>query len=158
MTIWTHEQFDSMSWHDNHVHGLTLVEGEHGAGELLLDLDYIVEWLPGTDAGFRFRIVPAILRFLQVTDLRIALDYAAATAALAPFSLHSIERRNEVRARYTAQVWTLRVNWPVGEIAFESTGYEQRSTASEIVTELQRLRADQRPTSGPLSAVLTTAE
>ncbi len=158
MAIWTHEHFDSMSWHDNHVHGLTVVEAEHGAGELLLDLDYIVEWLPGTDAGFRFRIVPAILRFLHVTDLRITLDYAAASAALGPFSLDTIERRTEARERYTAQLWTLRINWSVGEISFVATGYEQRSTGPEIVTDLQRLCADQRPTSGSLSAASTTAE
>jgi hypothetical protein len=34
MTTWTQEAFDSMSWHDNHVHGLRVVEGEHGAGEM----------------------------------------------------------------------------------------------------------------------------
>jgi hypothetical protein len=28
MTTWTHETFDSMSWHDNHVHSLRIVEGE----------------------------------------------------------------------------------------------------------------------------------
>jgi len=147
-----------MSWHDNHVHGLSIVEGEHGAGELLLDLDYIVEWLPGADVRCRFRIVPVVLRFLHVTDLRITLDYAVATAALGPLSLDAIERRSEVRERYTAQRWTLRINWPVGEISFVATGYEQRSTGPETVNDLQRLRADQRPASGPLSAASTTAE
>jgi hypothetical protein len=57
MTTWTHETFDSMSWHDNHVHSLRIVEGEHGAGELRLDLDYITDkqWLrpqgEGADPG-----------------------------------------------------------------------------------------------------------
>jgi hypothetical protein len=156
VTIWTHEQFESMSWHDNHVHGLSVVAGEHGAGELLLDLDYIVEWLPETDARCRFRIVPAVLRFLQVADLRIALDYAAATAALGPFSLHAIERRTDVRERYTAQLWTLRIDWPVGEISFAATGYEQRSTGPEVVTDCQCLRPDQRGNSEPPSVEAAT--
>ena len=38
---WTHEQFSEMSWHDNHVHALRVVEGPHGTGELILDLDYV---------------------------------------------------------------------------------------------------------------------
>jgi hypothetical protein len=72
---WTHEQFDEMSWHDNHVHGLRILEGAHGAGELLLDLDYILEWLKGPDE-MQFRLVPVSLRFTEVTNLRVSLDYA----------------------------------------------------------------------------------
>jgi hypothetical protein len=76
---WTHEQFDEMSWHDNHVHSLRVLEGENGAGELLLDLDYILEWLKCTDS-MRFDLVPATLRFTGVTNLRIFLDYASPSA------------------------------------------------------------------------------
>lgn len=132
-----------MSWHDNHVHALRIVEGRHGAGELLLDLDYIVEWVKGDD-GMRFRIVPATLRFTQVTHLRIALDYATPSAALVPFSIHAIERRDEVRERYVAQVWKIAVNWPVGQITFEAEGFEQRSTGEAVLSDLQVLSPAQR--------------
>ena len=27
--VWTQQQFDEMSWHDNHVHAIRLEEGEH---------------------------------------------------------------------------------------------------------------------------------
>jgi hypothetical protein len=144
MTTWTNEKFESMSWHDNHVHSFRIVEGEHGAGELLLDLDYITEWLPSEEGGFRFKVVPAILRFSDVTALRLSLDYAAATAALGPFALHVIERRTEMRSSYSAQVWTLRINWPVGEISFEASGFEQHSTGPEVVTDRQWLRPGER--------------
>ena len=143
-TVWTHEQFDSMSWHDNHVHALRIVEGLHGAGELLLDIDYISEWLPAEGGACRFRIVPSVLRFQDVTNLRISLDYAATTAALGPFSLHTIERRIESRPRYEAQIWTLRINWPVGEISFEASGYEQRSTGAAVLSSAQRLQSSER--------------
>ncbi len=144
-TVWTHEQFESMSWHDNHVHAMRIVEGRYGAGELQLDIDYIAEWLPGPNKSCRFRIVPATLRFLEVTNLRVDLDYAAASAALGPFSLHAIERRVESRPRYEAQIWTLRINWPQGEIAFEAMGYEQRTTGPAVITDSQRLGPDERP-------------
>ena len=94
--VWTDEQFDEMSWHDNCVHGLRIVEGTHGAGELILDLDYILEWIE-VERSFQFRILPVILKFREVTDLRILLDYATPTIALGPFSIHAIERKFEQR-------------------------------------------------------------
>ena len=140
---WTHEQFDEMSWHDNHVHALRILEGEHGAGELLLDLDYILEWLKGPDE-MQFRLVPVTLRFTEVTNLRISLDYGSASAALGPFSIHAIERHVEHRERYAAQVWRIRVNWPVGDISFEASGYEQSSTGEAVVRLRQCLLPAER--------------
>ncbi len=142
--LWTDAEFERMSWHDNHVHALHIVEGEHGAGELLLDLDYILEWVCVPDARARFRILPATLRFLDVSGLRIELDYAQATAALVPFCLDRIERRVERRERHEAQVWTLVINWPLGEISFEASGFEQRGSGAPLMCDEQRLPAAKR--------------
>ena len=140
---WTHEQFDEMSWHDNHVHAIRIVGGQHGTGELVFDIDYITDWLRNGDA-FEFRLVPAILRFTDVTDLRISLDYESPCAALGPFSVHRIERRTEERERYVAQLWRIEVNWPGGEITFEASGYEQRATGSAVVSSRQCLSPAER--------------
>jgi hypothetical protein len=140
---WTHEQFDQMSWHDNHVHALRVVEGQHGAGELLLDLDYILEWLKSAEA-MQFRLVPVTLQFTGVTNLRISLDYASPRAALGPFSIHAIERHAEPRERYVAQVWKIVVNWPVGDVSFEAAGFEQRATGQPVVSHLQSLSPEER--------------
>lgn len=133
-----------MSWHDNHVHALRIVEGEHGAGELQLDLDYILRWQPGEGNRFKFEIARATLRFFDVTSLRIHLDYAEPSAGLCPFSLHSIDRRVETRPKYDANVWTLRINWPVGEISFEASGYRQDLTGAAVVTDKQWLEPNER--------------
>src|SRR5690348_10864963 len=116
---WTHNDFDSLSWHDNHVHGLRIEAGEDGAGELELDIDHILEWLKSGES-FRYRISPARLRFHVVTDLRLMIDWAAASAAFGPFSIGGIERRFERRSRYTAICWRIPVNFPPGEITFEA--------------------------------------
>jgi hypothetical protein len=52
---WTESDFDTMSWHDNHVHGIRVEQDnpEHGTGILALDLDYILEWLRGDDGAHR---------------------------------------------------------------------------------------------------------
>ncbi|MBD5804070.1 hypothetical protein AZOA_35130 [Azoarcus sp. Aa7] len=141
--LWTDRQFDEMSWHDNHVHALRVVEGAYGAGELVLDLDYIVEWICDAE-GCSFRIVPATLSFLEVTNLRLSLDYASASAAMGPFSIHAIERRDEPRERYVAQVWKIAINWPKGEIEFEAKGFVQRATGEPVVSAAQCLRPEER--------------
>jgi hypothetical protein len=141
--LWTDAEFEHMSWHDNHVHGLRVVEGEHGTGLLILDLDYITEWACDAE-HYRFRIVPATLTFEKVTNLRIALDYATPKAGLVPFSIDAIERTAEPRERYTAQVWRIAVNWPAGEISFEASGFEQRARGAPVLVDRQYLTAAER--------------
>jgi hypothetical protein len=140
---WTEALFEEMSWHDNHVHALRIVEGEHGSGDLILDLDYILEWIQAPQ-GFQFKIVPVNLRFRGVTNLRIDLNYAEVTAAVGPFSIHRIERRKEVRDRYTAQCWEIDVNWPGGGLSFEATGYLQEAWGKVKVSERQHLMPGER--------------
>ena len=141
---WTHEHFDEMSWHDNHVHALRIIEGEHGAGTLEFDLDYIVEWLQDDNGRYQFKIVPSTLRFSEVTALRITLDYHRPSAALAPFSIHELKRTREERDRYTATVWNMRFNWPDGEITFESSGFSQIGRGEPVLSYEQRLHASER--------------
>lgn len=138
---WTDADFDSMSWHDNHVHGLELRDGEHGAGELVLDLDYILEWICIERGSCSFRIVPACLTFHGVTDLRIALDYQARSAAMGPFSLHAIEREPMFEGVWK---WRLDVNWPNGSIEFTARGFTQVATAPEVVKDEQSLTRAER--------------
>lgn len=141
---WSQHDFDTMSWHDNHVHAMRIAGGEHGAGELALDLDYILEWACDADGSARFLLLPAVLTFRQVTNLRMALDYAAPSAALGPFSIGVIERRFEPRERYAAQCWKIAINWPVGEITFEADGYEQRGVGAPLQSAEQCLPASRR--------------
>jgi hypothetical protein len=45
-TIWTDADFDAMSWHDNAVHAVAFEPQPSDPRRLLLDIDYIVEWVP----------------------------------------------------------------------------------------------------------------
>jgi len=62
-TRWTEADFESLSWHDNHVYGLSIREGAYGSGRLVLDLDYITEWRCGLDKRCSFLLAPAELAF-----------------------------------------------------------------------------------------------
>lgn len=140
---WSTADFESMSWHDCHVHGLRVAEGQYGAGEFELDLDYIVEWRRVSD-GITFLIVPARLTFHDVTTLRIKIDWATPSAGLGPLSLAGVERRSEVRPRYTATLWRLAVNWPAGSIEFEAAGFTQVAWGREVESDQQVLKHSER--------------
>ena len=146
MLKWTQDDFDSISWHDNHVHGLRFFEGEHGTGELEFDLDYILEWLtPVAGAvSYRYRVAPARLRFRDVTNLAISIDYASASAAMGPFSIDGIERRVEQRRYSPAVCWRIPVNFPPGEIRFEASGFEQSLIADGLLVDRQWLTPAER--------------
>lgn len=133
-----------MSWHDNHIHGLHVVEGDYGSGKLIIDLDYIVEWLKSESGGVDFAIAPATLTFLEVTALNVSINYKTMGAALGPFSISGIERRLEERERYTATVWRIPINFPAGEIEFESVGFSQLLRAKPVITDKQWLTEDER--------------
>jgi hypothetical protein len=134
--VWTDADFPDLSWHDNSVHAFRVVEGKDGVGELVLDIDHIVEWIE-SEMGYKFRVAPAELRFRDVTDLKMTLDYPATSAALTPFTLDRIQVDQSNR-------WTLKVNWPVGEISFSSAGFTQRLTGEPVVSSAQSLDPPQR--------------
>jgi hypothetical protein len=142
--VWTDADFEDMSWHDNHVHGLHLRAREDGAGELDLDLDYIVEWLCAEDGSCEFRLAPATLTFREVTDLRIELDYQAVSAALVPFSIDGIRREGGTLAAESMRRWTVNLNWPRGTLAFRANGFTQRLRGALRISGEQCLGHDER--------------
>ena len=70
-TVWTQADFDAMGWHDNAVHAVALEPVPDHPGRLLLDLDYIVEWVPAEPPAttLSFWICPATLVFDRAWDL-----------------------------------------------------------------------------------------
>ena len=75
-TVWTQADFDAMGWHDNAVHAVALEPVPDHPGRLLLDLDYIVEWVPAEPpaATLSFWICPATLVFDQAWNLTADID------------------------------------------------------------------------------------
>ncbi len=143
------ERFEDFCWHDNAIHGFRIIEGEDGcSGELVLDIDYIVEWLQPQDdnAAFEFRVAPANLTFHEVTDLVVSVDYAASTAAFQPMIIHEIQREFVTNPKgYSSFVWNIDINWPrKSHISFHSSGFTQVLRAEPIVFGAQYLSPSQR--------------
>ena len=134
------EEFDGFRWHDVPVHGFTVVEGEHVTGELWLDLDLILEWLPPKQGKYRFRMAPAWLIFHDVVDLAVSIDFAAATASMGPFCIHEVSRQGIVLpAGATVLRWSIALNWPRGEISFMAEGCTEQLRADAVEVENQRI-------------------
>jgi hypothetical protein len=142
---WYTADFDTLSWHDVRVHGFRIVEGEHGTAELVLDIDFILEWRSSEDAGFRFRVAQAILQFHQVFGLRFSLDYVACSAGMTAFSIERIEREaigdEDQSPSYR---WRIAVNWPEGCLEFEAPGFSQWLVGEIVEQDAQALNPAQR--------------
>ena len=93
---------------------------------------------------YRFRIAPVDLTFHEVSNLKVSLDYASISAAMGPFSINGIERHPEQRERYVAMIWTVDVNFPKGQISFESSGFIQELRGNAITVDRQVLSASER--------------
>jgi hypothetical protein len=141
---WYTADFDALSWHDVRVHGFRIVEGAQGTAELVLDIDFILEWLPEDD-GYRFRVAQAILQFHEVFGLRFMLDYVACSAGMTAFSIESIEREvigDDERAQ--SYRWRIDVNWPEGFLEFEAPGFSQWLVGEIVEQDEQTLDPRQR--------------
>lgn len=142
---WYVADFDTLSWHDVRVHGFRIVEGDQGTAELVLDIDFILEWLPSEDGGYRFRIAQAILQFHEVFGLRFMLDYVACSAGMTAFSIDRIEREvigDDERAQ--TYRWRIDVNWPEGFLEFEAPGFSQWLVGEIVEQDAQTLDPKQR--------------
>jgi hypothetical protein len=80
--VWTDADWDQMGWHDASIHAMAVdwdpvMLGDQWRGaDVLLDIDYIVAWLPRADGWFTFEVAPATLVFEDAWDLRGGLDHS----------------------------------------------------------------------------------
>ena len=153
---YTEADFHELSWHDCSIWGMAL---HNGGGEpafepadLVLDIDFIVEWLCGVGAPARFRVAPAALVFHQVTDLRITVETTHSgdyRMAVSPWPILRIDRESIERPEGypgpTSYAWTLALGTPTpGEIHFGARGFTQELRAEPVLTERQSLTIGER--------------
>ncbi|MES2070123.1 MAG: hypothetical protein V4488_07235 [Pseudomonadota bacterium] len=145
--MFTNDDFEKIHWHDNAMHGFSILEGEDGCeGKLLLDIDFITEWLPPSNNMISFKIAPADLTFHDVSDLVISIDYAVATAAVQPMNIHEIHREAIVYPNgHSSFRWKIDIHWPPnGFISSESSGFTQVFRSEPTFSDAQYLSASKR--------------
>ncbi len=151
---YTEADFEQLSWHDCHLWGLAFRAGDANdlLSELALDIDFITEWLSGTDAKpCRFRVAPATLLFQEVTDLRVGLDWGSSglPVALSPACIEAVARELiPDRIVYPGRPyyrWQIRFTWPTGaEMLFNAVGFTLTFQAEPVLSDTQYLLHRQR--------------
>ncbi len=142
---WYTADFDALSWHDVRVHGFRIVENGDGTAELVLDIDFILEWLSSGQGGYRYRVAQAILQFHGVFGLRFMLDYVACSAGMTAFSIGRIDREiigDDERTQ--ACRWRIDFNWPEGFLEFDASGFSQWLVGEIVEQDAQTLDRAQR--------------
>ncbi len=142
--IWTDQDFDNMSWHDVPVHAFSIIPKDYYY-ELMLDIDYIFEWINPTPPvkHYSFIMAPATLTFTGVWD--IETNIVTRKTVLEPLSILKIERlnpRKNENDKVTEWDWSIQLEQ--GTIKFNGYGYNQYTRRKPILIETNVLSEDQR--------------
>jgi hypothetical protein len=150
------DDFEKLSWHDCRIWGLQFHSGDPDendwTSDLIVDLDFIVEWVCGVDdVRTQFRVAPATLAFHGVTDLRINIDWGddAFQVALREISIDRISREQVTHQKIFLDrpyyKWIIHLNSPrQGEIAFGAVDFTQTLRAAPLLTDKQCLSLQYR--------------
>jgi len=144
------DDFARLSWHDDTVYGLHLEIGDperdDWRGNLVLDLDHIVEWICGGGGNARFRVAPATLTFHHATDLQVAVDCgdSGGQVALHTLCIDAITRERIVDQKICFDQpyyrWRIAFNWPRGgEIRFGASDFTLTLRAEPVLQDQQQL-------------------
>src|SRR2546421_9545929 len=75
--VWNDADFKRMGWHDNAIHGIATISEFPDRLELMLDIDYIFDWVnQGSDRPFLLWVAPATLVFENVYHLKLDIESA----------------------------------------------------------------------------------
>lgn len=154
-TLYTETDFEQLSWHDCHIWGIELCAGDADEDDwthdLVLEIDFIVEWLCGVAGGAQFRVAPATLVFHGVTDLNINIDWGDSgfRTALHVLSIDRIEREavqdQKVYLDRPYYSWRILLNWPQsGVITFGAVGFTQTLDGEAVLQDQQKLTLRER--------------
>lgn len=135
---WTDADFELLSWHDCTIHSVGIDQDGEYQSDLLIDLDFLLEWLTASDGTFQFRVSPALLRFHNVDKLVIhmLLDYKE------PIQISEVTRCRRDDPGYINYHWAIKLHTYPGrekQIEFDATGFSQELTAQPVVTGHQSL-------------------
>ncbi len=147
-TIWTDADFEDMNWHDNVVHALSIIPKEYDY-ELLLDIDYIFDWVKPEPPHnyYSFVVAPATLSFTGVWD--IETNIATRKSVLEPLIISEIRRANQRNVNNDDYIlWDWVIILEQGTIKFTAPCYSQYIRRNPKHYETHVLEVEHR---GPIS-------
>lgn len=128
--IWTQDDFKVMGWHDCPIYAIQM------ADDLLLDIDYILEWVLDEKANtYQFWIAPATLQFISPYDLEISVKIDFVNG-LEIADIHQTPLGNGV--------YEYHLETQEGDIRFHSKGYRQHIRKPPVLQESQCMTEEAR--------------
>ncbi|RYY84391.1 MAG: hypothetical protein EOO15_19480 [Chitinophagaceae bacterium] len=119
-SLWTEEDFETMGWHDCHIHAISFGENF----DLLFDIDYIFKWVTHK-SPFDFWVSPCTLVFENVYDIVFDLNFSTGGLDIADIYKEgpNVPRNAAHIGRELEYTWKIELQ--EGAIQFKSVGYKQ---------------------------------
>jgi hypothetical protein len=144
-SIWTHDDFEEMGWHDANIYGLTIEKSEDNwTADFLLDIDYIFKWvhpIPPTHT-FTFWVAPCTLIFKECFDLHI--DFKTDGGCLDLMEIADLYLKSTVEQETNKFVYEWTIELQQGKITLKSYGLEQIVRQKPLHVKGQVLTLDER--------------
>lgn len=144
-SIWTHDDFEKMGWHDANIYGFTVEKSEDNwTADFLLDLDYIFKWVhPIAPAQtFTFWVAPCTLIFKECFDLHI--DFKTDGGCLDQIEIADLYLKSKTEQEKNKFVYEWIIELQQGKITLKSYGLEQIVRQQPKHMTRQVLNSDER--------------
>jgi hypothetical protein len=133
--VYSAKDFDSLGFHDCYVHGIRWANSSYS---LVLDLDYIVQWME-LDGAYTFWVAPAELRFDYSSDVKISLDWAKVPMQCRVQDVHRQGRKATPNGGDNYH-WEIEFAIPYGSIDLWATDFRLSTQAKPVLSPVQYLR------------------
>lgn len=144
-SIWTHDDFENMGWHDANIYGLSIEKSkDNWTADFLLDIDYIFKWvhpIPPVQT-FTFWVAPCTLIFKECSDLHI--DFETDGVCIDLMEIADLYLKSKVEQEKNKFVYEWTIELQQGQINLKSYGLEQIVRQKPRHTQGQVLTLDER--------------
>lgn len=133
--IWTDADFETMSWHDVHIHSIAFE-----SYSLAFDIDYMLSWIaPGAgEIYYKHWLSPATLLFERVSDVHIDLKPPGAPIVM------DVTRSEPVTISGKPTTWLWHFDCIEGTIDLRATGFRQFIRRQPILASKQFFSESER--------------
>jgi len=144
-SIWTHDDYEEMGWHDANIYGLTIEKNkDNWTSDFLLDIDYIFKWVHPSPPlqTFTFWVAPCTLIFKECFDLHI--DFKTDGGSLDLMEIADLYMKGKVEQETNRFVYEWGIELQQGFINLKSYGLEQIVRQKPQHVQGQALSLDER--------------
>ena len=134
--VYSAKDFEELGFHDCYVHG---IRWDTSTYALILDLDYIVEWIKNK-GKYEFLVASAELRFNDSSEVRLSFDWTNLAMECQIQDIHKRESRLSLNGSECYH-WEIEFTTPHGSIELWSTNFELKIQKKPVLSKVQKLRS-----------------